>query len=129
MLIEETLCKYTHLVADTKQHNYSYRINRCRNYIINHIYEKITVSSLADFFGITPEYLSEQFKKETGTCLIDFIQTARAEEARNLLLYTEKPILEIVSLLNYHDQSHFTKSFKNLYGITPRKYREEFKST
>ena len=128
-LIEQTLCKFANLVADTKQLNYSYRINRCTNYVTNHIYEKMTVSSIAKFFNISPEYLSEQFKKETGTRLIDFIQTSRANEAKKLLLYTDKPILEIASLLNYHDQSHFTKSFKSLYGITPREFREQFRST
>ena len=122
--MEQTLCKFAHLVYETKQLSYSYRINRCRNYVINNIYEKHTVSSIADYFNLSPEYLSEQFKKETGIRLIDFIQASRAEEAKRLLMYSDKSILEIASLLNYHDQSHFTKSFKGIFGITPRGFRE-----
>lgn len=123
-LIEQTLCKFAQMVAETRRLNYSYRINRCRNYVINHIYEKPTVSEIAAYFGICPEYLSEQFKKETGTRLIDFIQITRAEEAKKLLLYTDKSILEIASLLNYHDQSHFTKSFKKVFGVAPGSFRK-----
>ena len=123
-LIEQTLCKYAQLVAETRQLNYSFRINRCRNYVINHVYEKLSVAEIAAFFSISPEYLSEQFKKETGTRLIDFIQTMRAQEAKKLLLFTDKSILEIASLLNYHDQSHFTKSFKRVFGITPKVCKE-----
>ena len=122
-LIEQTLCTYTRIVAETRRLNYSYRINRCRNYIINHVYEKLSVSEIAANFSLTPEYLSEQFKKETGVRLIDFIQKTRAQEAKKLLLCTEKPILEIASMLNYHDQSHFTKSFKSVYGVTPKACR------
>jgi len=123
-LVEQTLCSFAQMVANTSHLNYSYRTNRCRNYVINHIYEKLTVSEIAAYFGICPEYLSEQFKKETGTRLIDYMQRSRAEEAKKLLLFTDKTILEIASLLNYHDQSHFTKSFKSVFGITPGSCRE-----
>lgn len=122
-LVEQTLCKFALLVSETKQLNYSYRINRCRNFIINHIYEKLSVASIASHFSLSPEYLSEQFKKETGIRLIDYIQITRAEEAKRLLMYTNKSILDIASLLNYHDQSHFTKSFKGTFGVTPREFR------
>ena len=122
-LIEQTLCTYARRVAETKRLNYSFRINRCRNYVVNHVYDKLSVSGLAAYFSLTPEYLSEQFKKETGVRISDFIKTTRVQEAKKLLLFTEKPILEIASLLNYHDQSHFTKSFKSVFGITPKACR------
>ncbi len=124
-LTVKTLSSFARKVAEIRQLGYSYRINRCRNYITNHIYEKLTVSNVAEHFGLTPEYLSCQFKKETGTRLVDFINIARAEEARKLLLYSDKSILEIASMLNYHDQSHFTKSFRAVFGITPKALRIE----
>ena len=123
-LIEQTLCKYAQLVAETRRLHYSSRINRCRSYIINHVYEKLSVAEIAALFSISPEYLSEQFKKETGERLIDFVQNTRAQEAKKLLLFTDKSILEIASLLNYHDQSHFTKSFKRFFGVTPKVCKE-----
>ena len=121
----KTLSSFAQRVAELKCFNYSYRINRCRNYILNHIYDKLTVSGIAEYFGLTPEYLSEQFKKETGMKLIDFINFSRAEEAKRLLLFSEKSILDIASLLNYHDQSHFTKAFNRAFGTTPSSFRAE----
>lgn len=123
-LIVKTLCNLTEMVAGTKRLGYTYRINRCRSYVINHIYEKLTVAELAAYLRVSPEYLSEQFRKETGSRLIDFIQLTRAEEAKKLLQYSNNSILEITSILNYHDQSHFTKSFRRAFGITPKRFRD-----
>lgn len=124
-LTTKTLSTFAREVAEIRRLNYSYRINRCRSYVLNRIYEKLTVSDIARHFGLTPEYLSEQFRKETGTKLIDFVCCSRAEEAKRLLLFSDKSILDIASLLNYHDQSHFTKSFKRAFGITPSSFRAE----
>lgn len=124
-LIEQTLCRLAQAVESTRNLLYSCRISRCRNYVIHHVYEKITVSSIASRFGLSTEYLSGQFKRETGIRLVDFIQKTKAEEAKKLLVYTDKPILEIASLLYYHDQSHLTKSFKKVFGLTPGDCRKE----
>lgn len=124
-LVVEALCAFARKVADIIQRGCSYRVNCCRSYVQNHIYEKLTVRSIAAQLRVSPEYLSEQFKNETGTKLIDFITNARAAEAKRLLLYSDKSILEIASLLNYNDQSHFTKSFKSVFGRTPGEYRKQ----
>ncbi|NCC66607.1 MAG: helix-turn-helix domain-containing protein [Clostridia bacterium] len=124
-LMVETLCRFAHKVAEIKQRGCSYRVNCCRSYVQNHIYEKLTVRSIAEHLRVSPEYLSEQFKNQTGTKLIDYITNVRAAEAKRLLLYSNKSILEIASLLNYHDQSHFTKSFKSVFGRTPGEYRKQ----
>lgn len=124
-LMDETLCAFARKVAEIKQRGCSYRVNCCRSYVQNHIYEKLTVRSIADHLHVSPEYLSEQFKNQTGTKLIEYIAYSRAAEAKRLLLNSDKSILEIASLLNYHDQSHFTKSFKSVFGVTPGDCRKQ----
>lgn len=123
-LIDQVLCHLAQAVNTVQCLSYSYRINHCRSYITHHIYEKLSVAAIASRFCLSPEYLSGQFKKETGIRLTDYIQKAKAEEAKNLLLYSNKSLLEIASLLDYHDQSHLTKSFKKEYGVTPGHFRK-----
>lgn len=122
--VEQTLFRFANLVESIHSLHYSYRINYCRNYIIQHVREKMTVPQIAARAGVSPEYLTEQFKKETGTCLKVFIEQARTEEAKRLLQSTDKTILEITLMLNYHDQSHFIRSFKKVTGITPAAFRK-----
>lgn len=52
-----------------KQHRYcqvSYKILSCQKYIVNHLYEKLSVSEIAEELHMNISYLSSQFKKETG---------------------------------------------------------------
>lgn len=111
-------------VRETKSLQYSKMINRCREYIFNHIYESPTLQELAQIANLHPEYLSRLFKKEVGVSLGTYIQQERIEEAKKLLLYTELSITEVCTRLNFNDQSHFIKSFKKHTGVTPKKFRQ-----
>ncbi|AZK47658.1 helix-turn-helix domain-containing protein [Paenibacillus lentus] len=64
-----------------------------------------------------------KFKKKVGCSLRIYIQQAKIDEARSLLLLTDNSISEISTLLNYHDQSYFFKYIKKFTGVTPNEYR------
>jgi AraC-like DNA-binding protein len=113
-IVEQTLFRLANLVESIHSFHYSYRINYCRNYIMQHVYEKLTVPQIAAHAGVSPEYLTEQFKKETGVCLKLFMEQVRIHEAKRLLQSTGKSLLEITLMLNFHDQSHFIRSFKKI---------------
>jgi AraC-like DNA-binding protein len=123
-IVEQTLFRLANLVESIHSFHYSYRINYCRNYIMQHVYEKLTVPQIAAHAGVSPEYLTEQFKKETGVCLKLFMEQVRIHEAKRLLQSTGKSLLEITLMLNFHDQSHFIRSFKKITGITPAVFRK-----
>ena len=50
----------------------------------------------------------------------------KAEEAKRMLRYTEKPISDISSDLGFSSQSHLIRVFRKLEGITPKEYRNKF---
>lgn len=122
----EVLLTFTEKVAQIKNNQYSKSTIICKNYILNHLYEDIELNELAELIGLSSKYLSAQFKKETGFFLSDYIQYEKIEEAKKLLSYTQTPISEISSLLNFTDQSYFTKVFKKLTKLTPKQYRDRF---
>ena len=59
--------------------------------------------------------------------LTDYILREKTEEAKKLLRHTDKPILAVSEYLGFSSQSHFTRVFKKITGLTPGKYRQEHK--
>lgn len=94
------------------------------NYIYENLHKKITVNELAEYTGLDPSYFSRLFKKETGVSLMDYILSKKIEAAKNMLKYTDDPIALISETLAFSSQSHFTKTFRSIEGITPKKYRD-----
>ncbi len=45
--------------------------------------------------------------------------------AKNLLQYSDYPIIEIANRLSFSSQSHFIQQFREVTGMTPGKYRDE----
>ena len=68
--------------------------------------------------------LSTRFKAETGKNLSDYIAEERIEEAKRLLVYTDKSLSAVSAYLCFSSQSHFSRTFKKFTGRTPADYRE-----
>ncbi len=124
VFVEQAFSDFAERVRKNKQQKYSKPINTCLNYIFTHLYEDITLSSLAMLVDMHPNYLSALFKKEVGITIAEYIQRAKIEEAKSLLTFTDYSLLKISTMLNFHNQSYFTKIFKKHTGITPKKYKD-----
>lgn len=114
---------YCREVAALKKEQYSPTVRRCCTYIQQHTHEKITLEMLADQCGMSGRRLSEKFKKETGSSVVDYIHRVKMEEAELLLRDSDYTLGEISSYLGYANQSHFIAVFRRLYGMTPMQYR------
>lgn len=90
----------------------------------NYAEENLNISMIGEKFGITPSYLSKQFKAQTGDALLDFISRTRLEEAKKLLSGQTLSIMEIARRVGYADINTFNRTFKKFEGITPGKYKE-----
>jgi AraC-like DNA-binding protein len=120
----EAIFTLTSKVAEVKEEQYSNTIVKCKNLIYSNRFEKITHEDVANHVQLSPSYLSVLFKKEVGIPVSDYIQKVKVEEAKNLIVYSNTPLSEISSLLNFTDQSYFTKVFKKIEGVTPKQYKE-----
>ncbi len=99
-------------------------VNEISRYIKNHISEPIKTSDIADYFKKSRGSITTEFKKQTGMNLSDFIKVKKIQEAQELLCETSKSLVMISNYLGFSSQSHFTKVFKEITGITPKEYRE-----
>lgn len=103
---------------------YGQLINRCCGYILSNLSENLKVKNMATVLGVNPEYLSRQFKKETGMSILSFIQNAKISEAKILLRYSDMDMVSIAAKLGYTSQSQFSIHFKDKVCTTPGQYRK-----
>ena len=82
-----------------------------------------TVKFLADKLHLSPSYLSDLLKKETGKNAQEHIHYYLIEEAKGLLLNSDKNISEIAFNLGFEYPQYFNKLFKQKTGKTPMEYR------
>ena len=104
----------------------SKHINVCKEYIYSHIKERITIEDLADALGVSPSYLSRLFKKETGVSVSSYIRAQKIEMAKNLLRFSDYSMIDIANRLSFSSQSHFIQQFRDVVGMTPKKYRDKY---
>lgn len=103
----------------------SKHINSCKEYIYAHIKERITIEDLSDALGVSASYLSRLFKKEAGISVSAYIREQKINIAKNLLRFSDYSLIEIANRLSFSSQSHFIQQFKEVTGMTPKKYRDE----
>ncbi len=82
-----------------------------------------TVKSLANKVNLSPGYLSDLLKKETGKNAQDHIHFYLIEEAKNILLSTNHSVSEIAYTLGFEYPQYFNKLFKQKTGKTPVEFR------
>jgi len=100
--------------------------------ILNSYFEEIkvkelglpTVKFLADSVNLSPSYLSDLLKKETGKNAQEHIHFYLIKEAKNYLINSEKNINEIAYTLGFEYPQYFNKLFKQKTGSTPMEYRK-----
>lgn len=101
---------------------------QCKEYIRKYYHQKIYISDIAKALGISESHLSRIFKKETGESIQEYSMHMRIERAENLLKYSEASLTEISEYLCFSSQSHFGKVFKVYKNMTPKQYRDYYKS-
>ncbi|WP_439697898.1 helix-turn-helix domain-containing protein [Mucilaginibacter sp. AW1-7] len=82
-----------------------------------------SVKNLADKVNLSPGYLSDLLKKETGKNAQDHIHYYLIEEAKNILINTDKSVGEVAYLLGFEYPQYFNKLFKQKTGKTPVEFR------
>ena len=93
------------------------------DYICDHFASNISVESLASACNISVSALERRFKKHLDKTPRQYINEVRLDNARQMLLETEKPIGTIALETGFADHSHFSRAFHRHYGMTPRQAR------
>jgi len=99
-----------------------FNIEEIINYIQLNIDKNITNFSLSEFFHFHPNYISQEFKRNIGKPLHQFVLETKILNAVSLMESGNNNIVEIANSCGFTDSNYFTRYFKKIIGITPGKY-------
>lgn len=85
-----------------------------------------SVQFIAGQLHISPKYLSDLLKQETGKTAIELIHIFLISEAKNLLKTAEQPVAQIAYHLGFENLSYFSRLFKQEVGISPNQFKKQF---
>jgi transcriptional regulator GlxA family with amidase domain len=85
------------------------------------------VTRLVERSGLTERTFKRRFKQATGYSPIDYVQTLRTEEAKQLLESSSMTVDEVGAEVGYEDPTFFRRLFKRSTGVTPSRYRQRFR--
>lgn len=84
-----------------------------------------TVKMMADEMHVSPRYLSDLLKQETGKTAIELIHIYLISEAKNLLKSADNSIGEVAYSLGFENLPYFSRLFKKEVGISPNQFRKQ----
>ena len=99
-------------------------IDVAMNYIKENYCKDLTMAEVANHICLNYSYFSLLFKEKTGMNFVDYLKSVRIEKARELLKNSDYKIYEISGMIGYKNTKHFTTTFREFTGISPREYRE-----
>jgi two-component system response regulator YesN len=100
-------------------------INFALKFLEEHYSEKLTLTQLAENTHVSKWHLSKLLNNYEAGGYNDILNRIRIEKAKLLLKNPSLRIVEISELCGFNDATHFSKIFKNLENMTPKKYRDE----
>ena len=105
----------------------SYIINKAMKFIENEYSNGISSRDVAEGMKLHPVYLERQFKKHTGVSMLAHINALRVERAKQLILNTALPLIDVGAECGFNTRQNFYETFKKYAGCSPSDYRRRKK--
>lgn len=129
MLLKRLIIKLTRLARDQQlsqpMKTEEFDVVRRFNLLVEQHFQSLhQVKDYADLMNKSPKTLSNLFYLYNEKSPIQIIRERIAMEARKRLRHTEKSISEIAYELGFHETAHFSRFFKKMSGVPPKKFQE-----
>ncbi len=118
--LEDGLCGF---LPDYKSRHKNYLVENTKKYILEHLHERIVLQDIADNFGVSPNYLSQLFKRFEQIGISEYITNLKIRKAKELLKDGSLKIYEVADRLGFESAFYFSKVFKKMTGVAPKDFR------
>lgn len=119
---------YEKTAVPEKSETVSDLVHRAGMLIEEYYSQGITLEELAQKLKVSEEYLSTQFKKETGMSFTETVRRYRIDKIKELLLHSSLKLNQIADMVGYSDPKYMSKVFKEEVGVLPAEFRKNFSS-
>ena len=97
-------------------------IRQAQQYVASHIREKLSVPMVAAQVGVSPSYLTVLFHKNLQLSPGEYIRRIKLQESKQMIRENNLNFTQIAAALQYSTVHHFSRQFKEKFGITPTEY-------
>lgn len=118
--LEEGLCA---CLPEYKAKNKNYLVENTKKYIREHLHERIVLQDIADAFEVSPNYLSQLFKRFEEIGISEYVTNLKIEKSKELLKDGNLKIYEVADRLGLESAFYFSKVFKRVTGVAPKDFR------
>ena len=112
----------TKLQTSNAVHSENEIIRQAQQYVSAHIREKLSVPLVAKQVDVSPSYLTALFHKNLQISPGEYIRRSKLQESKQMIRENEMNFTEIAAALQYSTVHHFSRQFKEKFGITPTEY-------
>jgi len=123
-LLTELLLEYSEQGIDYSKKTYNEHVRRGLDYVEENYFNNISLSDMASYACCSEYHFSRLFKKITGFSPYEYIVKFRINKAKYLLRNTDKSVEEIAESVGFGSSSNFIRTFRELEGLTPLKFRK-----
>ena len=123
----EILAEATRPSPDVTPRRPPRRLEEARELVRARFAGSLTVEEIARTVDMNPAYLSRVFREQYGCTIGDYVRRLRVDLAGHLLSASDAPLAEIALDSGFVDQSHMTRTFKRLTGMTPARFRAAYR--
>ena len=99
-------------------------IQKAKRLIHEYYGSQITLEEAARRLSVSPEYLSRQYKKETGISFSEYLRRLKVEKVKTLLVGTTLNLTKIAAMTGFSDPKYMSKVFREEVGVLPAEYRK-----
>jgi transcriptional regulator GlxA family with amidase domain len=97
-------------------------LHRVMRFVDERLGESISLADLASLAGVSRFHFARQFRVSTGESPMEYRRRMRIERAKRILVQQSSTIAEVAIRLGFADQSHFTRTFRRMVGVSPGHY-------
>lgn len=130
MLLISTVCErhaepLTLADGHARQRHHTRTLARVMRYVRENLAKHITLAEAAHAASLSPNYLTNLLKQETGKTFTSLVTSRRMEKARELLTHTTLRVSEVAEATGFEDEAYFARRFRQYFCTSPLAYRSK----